>query len=143
MSRKGSSPIIRDAAPKWLGMLPREIEAKIAEMSKDGVQPAKIGLVLRDQFGVPNVKEATGKSVGTIVKAAGNAPSIPQELTNLIHRAIDLQEHLKGNRKDLHNTRGLELIEARIRKLAKYYQKHDELEAGWKYTRDGARLLVD
>jgi len=143
MSRKGSQAPIRDGAPAWLGMLPREIEKKIGEMAKDGVQPAKIGLVLRDSFGVPNVKEATGKTVAEIIKAAGYAPSIPQDLTNLIHRAIHLQEHLKNNRKDLHNTRGLELIEARIRKLAKYYQSKEMLDAGWKYTRDGARLLVD
>lgn len=143
MSRKGSSAVIRDSAPEWVGLLPREIEKKIAEMAKDGVQPAKIGLVLRDQFGVPNVKEATGKSLTTIIKESGNAPSTPQDLLNLVRRAIDLQEHLKDNRKDLHNTRGLELIEARIRKLAKYYQAKEELPATWKYTRDGARLLVD
>ncbi len=143
MSRKGSQAPIRDAAPEWLGMLPREIEKKVGEMAKDGVQPAKIGLVLRDSFGVPDVKQATGKSIGAIVAESGFAPSIPQELTNLIHRAINLQEHLKGNRQDLHNRRGLELIEARIRKLAKYYQKRGELPTTWKYTRDGARLLVD
>lgn len=143
MSRKGSQAPITDAAPEWLGMLPREIEAKVAEMAKDGTQPAKIGLVLRDSFGVPDVKQATGKSITTIIAEAGQAPSIPQDLTNLIHRAIDLQEHLKNNRQDLHNKRGLELIEARIRKLAKYYQKHGKLATTWKYTRDGARLLVD
>ncbi len=143
MSRKGSQAPIRDSAPEWLGLLPREIEKKIAEMAKDGVQPAKIGLVLRDQFGVPNVKEATGKSVGQIISESGNAPTTPQDLLNLVRRAIDLQEHLKNNRKDLHNTRGLELIEARIRKLAKYYQSKEQLSATWKYTRSGARLLVD
>lgn len=143
MSRKGSQAPITDAAPEWLGMLPREIESKVAEMAKDGVQPAKIGLTLRDSFGVPNVKQATGKSITAIIAEAGQAPSIPQDLTNLIHRAIDLQEHLKGNRQDLHNKRGLELIEARIRKLIKYYQKNGKVEAGFKYTRDGARLLVD
>lgn len=143
MSRKGSTAPIRDGAPAWVGLLPREIEKKVVEMAKDGVQPAKIGLVLRDQHGVPNVKEATGKTVTAIIEESGNAPSTPQDLVNLVRRAIDLQEHLKQNRKDLHNTRGLELIEARIRKLAKYYQRNGKLEAEWKYTRDGARLLVD
>lgn len=124
-------------------MLGREVEAKIIEMAKDGVQPAQIGLILRDTYGVPNVHELTGKKLGAIIADAGAAPVVPQELTNLINRAINLLEHLKGNRKDLHNTRGLELIEARIRKLAKYYKSRGELEASWKYTRGGARLLVD
>ncbi len=134
---------VRDQAPEWVTMLPREIEAKVVELAKDGVQPAAIGLQLRDSYGVPSVHEVTGKKIGQIISEAGIAAKVPQDLTNLIRRAINLQEHLQHNRKDLHNRRGLELIEARIRKLAKYYQKHDQLEASWKYTRDGARLLVD
>lgn len=143
MSRTGSTHPVRDEAPEWLGLPKREIEKKVVELAKNGVQPARIGLVLRDSYGVPNVHEATGKKVGAIIAEAGLNPSVPQELTNLINRAINLQEHIKHNRKDLHNTRGLELIEARIRKLAKYYQKRGELPTTWKYTRDGARLLVD
>lgn len=143
MSRSGSKHPVRDAAPEWVGLLPREIEKKVIEMAKDGVQPAQIGLRLRDSYGVPSVHEATGKKVGEIIAEADLAPSVPQELTNLIHRAINLQEHLKDNRGDLHNTRGLELIEARIRSLAKYYKKRGQLEQDWKYTRQGARLLVD
>lgn len=143
MSRQGSKKPVRDQAPEWVNMLPREIEAKVVEMAKDGVQPAKIGLTLRDSYGVPSVHEVTGKKVGQIIADAGVAPKLPQELGNLVRRAINLQEHLQHNRKDLHNTRGLELIEARIRKLAKYYQKNGQLETSWKYTRQGARLLVD
>ncbi|MGB1697101.1 MAG: 30S ribosomal protein S15 [Thermoplasmatota archaeon] len=143
MSRKGSMHPVRDASPEWVPMLGREVEAKIVEMAKDGVQPAQIGLILRDTYGVPNVHELTGKKLGAIIADAGAAPGVPQELTNLINRAINLLEHLKSNRKDLHNTRGLELIEARIRKLAKYYKSRGQLEASWKYTRGGARLLVD
>lgn len=143
MSRQGSRKPVRDQAPEWVSMLPREIEAKVIEMAKDGVQPAQIGLRLRDSYGVPSVHEVTGKKVGQIIADAGVGPKLPQELGNLVRRAINLQEHLQHNRKDLHNTRGLELIEARIRKLAKYYQKHGQLEASWKYTRQGARLLVD
>lgn len=134
---------VRDGAPEWVSMLPREVEAKVIEMAKDGVQPAIIGLKLRDTYGIPSVHEVTGKRVGQILKDAKLTPKVPQDLANLIRRAINLQEHLQGNRKDLHNTRGLELIEARIRKLAKYHQSRNELEASWKYTRSGARLLVD
>ncbi len=143
MSRKGSTKPVTDSAPEWVPMLGREVEAKVIEMAKEGVQPAVIGLKLRDQFGVPSVHDVTGKKVGQIIADAGLTQKVPQDLANLLRRAIALQEHLQHNRKDLHNTRGLELIEARIRKLAKYYQKRGQLEATWKYTRDGARLLVD
>ena len=143
MSRKGSMKPVRDGAPEWVSMLPREIEAKVVEMAKEGIQPAVIGLRLRDSYGVPSVHEVTGKKVSQILAEAKLTPKVPQDLQNLIRRAINLQEHLQSNRKDLHNTRGLELIEARIRKLAKYHQKRGELETTWKYTRQGARLLVD
>ncbi len=143
MSRIGSKKPVRDNAPEWVSMLPREIEAKVIEMAKEGTQPAVIGLKLRDSYGVPSVHEVTGKKVGQIIADAGAAPAVPQDLTNMIRRAINLQEHLQKNRKDLHNTRGLELLEARIRKLAKYYQKNGALPMDWKYTRKGARLLVD
>ena len=143
MSRTGSKKPVRDAAPAWVSMLPREVEAKVVELGKEGLQPAVIGLRLRDSHGVPSVQEVTGKKVGEILAANKLAPKVPVDLTNLIRRAIDLQEHLQANRKDLHNLRGLELIEARIRSLAKYYQRKGALPADWKYTRQGARLLVD
>jgi small subunit ribosomal protein S15 len=143
MSRSGSKNPVRDAAPEWVSMLPREIEAKAVELSKNGVSQARIGLILRDTHGVPNVQQATGKKLGDILAGAGVAAKVPEDLTNLINRAIAVQDHLKTNRKDLHNTRGLELIEARIRKLIKYYQSRGTLAADFKYTRQGARLLVD
>lgn len=142
MSSHPSSKPVRDAAPKWVPMLPREIEAKVAELARDGKQPAVIGLILRDSYGVPSVQESTGKKVSEIIAAAGAAPKIPQDLLNLVRRAIHLQEHLGANPRDLHNLRGLELMESRIRGLAKYYQAKGDLPATWQYTRDGARLLV-
>ncbi len=144
--RRGSSGSVKpvlDSAPEWVPMLPREVEAKIVELGKAGVQPAVIGVTLRDAYGVPNVNLVTGKSVTQILTEGGVEERVPVDLKNLINRAIGLLEHLQSNRKDLHNRRGLELIEARIRRLARYYKKTGALPAEWKYTRAGARLLVD
>lgn len=143
MSRTGSKKPVRDAAPEWVSMLPREVEAKVVELGREGLQPAVIGLRLRDSHGVPSVHEVTGKKVMQILADNGIGSKVPVDLANLIRRAIALQEHLQGNRKDLHNRRGLELIEARIRALARYYKTQGSLALEWKYTRQGARLLVD
>ena len=143
MSRHASSKPVRDAAPAWVPMLPREAEAKVVELAKEGKQPAIIGLILRDSYGIPSVHELTGKKIAQIMTEAGVSGKLPQDLQNLIQRAIHLQEHLAANTRDLHNMRGLELMEARIRGLAKYHQSKDELPADWNYTRGGARLLVD
>lgn len=143
MSRAGSRKPIRDAAPEWVAMLPREIEKKVVELGRQGMQPAAIGLRLRDQYGVPSVHESTGKRVTEILAANKLTPKIPVDLANLIRRSITLQEHLLRNRKDLHNQRGLEMMESRIRRLAHYYQKNEQLPADWKYSREASRLLVD
>jgi small subunit ribosomal protein S15 len=143
MSRHASSKPVRAAAPDWVPMLPREIESKVVELAKEGKQPAVIGLILRDSYGVPSFQEVCGKKIQQILKDAGLAGKLPQDLQNLVQRAIALQEHLSANPRDLHNLRGLELMESRIRALAKYYVGKGELPDTWAYTRAGARLLVD
>ncbi|MHB8632340.1 MAG: 30S ribosomal protein S15 [Thermoplasmatota archaeon] len=142
MSHHASSKPVRDAAPKWIPLLPRECEAKVVELAREGKQAAVIGLILRDSHGVPSVQELTGKKIAQIMEGAGVAPSMPQDLFNLIRRSITLQEHLAANSNDLHNLRGLELMESRIRGLAKYYRGLGRLPADWDYSRGGARLLV-
>ena len=111
-------------------------------MAKDGNGSAKIGLVLRDQYGVPDVKLATGKTVTAIMKEKGVAPALPEDLANLMRRAIDLNVHLKENRGDISNRRGLMLIEAKIRRLERYYKANGVLSADWKYSLNTAELML-
>jgi small subunit ribosomal protein S15 len=143
MSRHASSKPVRESAPEWVSLLPREVEAKVVELAKEGKQPAVIGLILRDSYGIPSVQEVTGKKIQQILKDAGLAGKLPQDLQNLVQRAIALQEHLAANPRDVHNLRGLELMESRVRALAKYYVARGDLPDAWAYTRAGARLLVD
>ena len=143
MSKHASSKPVREAAPSWVPMLPREVESKVIELAKEGKQPAVIGLILRDSFGIPSVHEVTGKKIQQILADNNLAGKLPQDLQNLVQRSIALQEHLAANPRDLHNLRGLELMESRIRALAKYHVSRGDLPEGWAYTREGARLLVD
>jgi small subunit ribosomal protein S15 len=124
-------------------MLPREVESKVIELAKEGKQPAVIGLILRDSYGIPSVHEVTGKKIQQILADNNLSGKLPQDLQNLVQRSIALQEHLAANPRDLHNLRGLELMESRIRALAKYHVGRGELPDTWAYTREGARLLVD
>jgi small subunit ribosomal protein S15 len=54
-----------------------------------------------------------------------------------------MQEHLPKHRKDLHNRRSLELLEAKIRRLAKYYRREGRLPEDWTYSAQTARLLLE
>lgn len=143
--RKGKScskrPLITEN-PTWVTISATEIEDIIVKMAKDGNGSAKIGLVLRDQYGVPDVKLATGKTVTQIMKEKGVAPALPEDIANLMRRAIDLNVHLKENRGDVSNKRGLMLIEARIRRLERYYKKNGVLPTDWKYSLNTAELML-
>jgi small subunit ribosomal protein S15 len=143
--RKGKScskrPLITEN-PAWVTLSATEIEDIIVKMAKDGNNSAKIGLVLRDQYGVPDVKLATGKTITAIMKEKGVAPALPEDLANLMRRAIDLNVHLKENRGDISNRRGLMLIEAKIRRLERYYKANNVLPDDWKYSLNTAELML-
>ena len=106
--RSGSSPQTRKENPKWSPKA-KEVEKVIMELSSEGKSSSEIGIILRDIHGVPSVKLATGKSITSILSDGGAASSLPEDLTNLMRKAVRLGEHLKINKKDIHNTRSLRL----------------------------------
>jgi len=145
--RKGKSgstrPVDRKEHPKWSSLNPREVESHVLDLAKQGKSTSEIGMVLRDQFAVPDVRLATGKSISTILAANNLKPEMPEDLRNLIGTALSLRKHLESNKKDLHNKRGLHLTESKIRRLAKYYIGAGELPEKWKYSPAQAKLLFE
>ena len=121
---------------------PDEIEKKIVELANAGYPPSMIGTILRDKYGVPLVKKILKKSITKVLEEHGLAPPLPEDLYNLIKHAIKVKKHLEIHRKDYHSMRGLQLIEAKIRRLAKYYHRVGKLPPDWKYRRETAELLL-
>jgi small subunit ribosomal protein S15 len=119
--------------PSWCKYQPEEVEAFIIKLAKEGHSLSKIGTILRDQYAIPLVKPITGKSISDTLEAAGMAPSMPEDLTNLIKKAQGLAVHMDKNKKDLHNKRSMQVIEARIHKLSRYYKREGVLPKNWKY----------
>ena len=143
--RKGKScskhPMVSEN-PAWVTLSATEIEDLIAKLAKDGIVSAKIGLILRDQYGVPDVKLATGKTITKIMEEKNVMPPLPEDLPNLMRRAISLNGHLKENKGDISNKRGLNMIEAKIRRLERYYKRNGVLPADWKYSLKNAELML-
>ncbi|HIQ32613.1 MAG TPA: 30S ribosomal protein S15 [Methanothermococcus okinawensis] len=139
----GSKKPLRTEPPKWVTMTPEEVESKVVELAKKGYQSAMIGLILRDTYGIPDVKLITGKSISDIMKEHNVYPEVPEDLLNLMKRAVNLRNHLENHPKDLHSKRGLQLIESKIRRLVKYYRRKKVLPENWKYTPEIAKLLVE
>ena len=143
--RKGKSGSTRPflkVNPAWVPMDAKEIEETILQLHAEGMKTAAIGLRLRDAFGVPNVRLATGKRVADILKAKGAKAELPDDLTALMKRAVELQGHVKGHPKDYSNKRGLHLIESKIRRLSRYYREQGVLPADWDYSLKAAELQV-
>jgi small subunit ribosomal protein S15 len=133
---KGKSHSIRPVSrrpPSWCKYQPEEVEAFVIKLAKDGHSLSKIGTILRDQYAIPLVKPITGKSISDILESAGLAPAMPEDLANLIKKAQSLTVHMEKNKKDLHNKRALQVIEARIYKLSRYYRRKGVLPPKWKY----------
>ncbi|MFX0194719.1 MAG: 30S ribosomal protein S15 [Candidatus Hodarchaeota archaeon] len=126
----------------WIKYSPEEIEEIIVKLSKEGIQAAMIGTVLRDTYGIPSVKIILDKPITAILKDHGLAPRIPEDLQNLVRSAIKLAKHIEAHPKDLHSLRGLQLAEARIHRLSKYYRQQGVIPSEWRYSRARAISLL-
>jgi len=144
--RKGKSSSkkpVRAEAPKWAKASTKDIEAQIVELAKKGKGPSKIGMILRDAQGVPDVRSVTKKSITQILADNNLQPEFPTDLTDLIKTAVKIRKHFDLNRQDMDAKRGLQLTEAKIRRLVKYYKREGRIPADWKYNLETARLLVE
>ena len=143
--RRGDSGSVRphrSEAPAWSNTDVKAIEKVIVDLKKEGYSSSKIGLVLRDQYGVPDVKLVMGKRIDQIIKENGLQSEIPEDLRNLMMKALGLRKHIVENRNDLHNKRQLQLTESKVRRLVKYYVSSGRLPGGWSYKPETAEILL-
>lgn len=128
--------------PKWVTSKKSEVEKLIVELAKQKYTSAQIGLILRDQYGIPDVKTITKKSISQIIKEHNFYPEIPEDLLRLLRKAVLLRGHLTKYKRDLHSKRGLENLESKIRRLGKYYSRTGKLPSDWRYSPEEAKLIV-
>ena len=141
--RHGKSHSIRPvtpSAPTWVKQTPAEIEELIVKYSKEGLKPSEIGVKLRDQYAIPLTKQIVKKSLVHILEQKGVKPEMPEDLNNLVTKALGLQKHLKAHKSDKRNVRSLELLEAKVHRLSSYYKKIDRIPKTWKYKAVIAQL---
>lgn len=141
---KGRSHSVRPVSkrsPSWCKYEPEEVEALVVKLAREGESTSRIGTILRDQHGIPLAKPITGKSITSLLKEADMAPSIPEDLGMLLRKAARLSTHLDRNKMDLANKRSLQVIEARIYKLSRYYKKKSVLSSDWKYQHKVASIV--
>jgi len=138
---KSTKPI-RKTKPSWVRYSSKEVEQLVLKLAKQDIKPSKIGIMLRDSYGIPDVKLITKKRITKILEENNIKLDLPEDLTNLIKKQIKIMKHLEKNKKDMPSKRGLQLTESKIRRLVKYYKKTKRLPLSWVYDRTRADFLI-
>jgi len=106
--------------PVWLKFNEKDVEAITLKLAKQGLTSEKIGLVLRDSYGIPTTK-VFGKKISQILKE--NKLYEDATLKNLEKKQETIRKHLEKNKQDKKTRRALTIISARIAKLKKYKKR--------------------
>jgi small subunit ribosomal protein S15 len=131
---------VSPSPPTWLDMTSGDVSSLVISLSREGLSPSEIGLNLRDYHAIPLVKPITGKTITQLLSDADVKKELPEDLEHLVEKAIGLQKHIKNHNTDHRNVRSLELIEAKIHRISKYYKRTGRLSRDWKYSAMIAQL---
>ena len=131
---------IEPKTPSWIKEDVKEIEELIVKYGKDDLTASQIGVKLRDQHSIPLVKPVIKKTISKVLEENDLKTDLPEDLNNIVKKAIGLQKHLKSNKGDNRNVRSLELIEAKVHRLSVYYKKIGRIPKNWKYKSIIAQL---
>ncbi len=142
----GSDKPTADEPPEWSDVEPEKIEQRVVELAEQGHDPSQIGIKLRDEgvtgTPVPDIKLATGKKVTQILDENDAKPEVPEDLYNLMVRAVRLREHVQENGQDFQNKRALQNTESKVRRLVNYY-RGGELDPEFTYSYDVATEIIE
>jgi small subunit ribosomal protein S15 len=142
----GSDKPVADEPPEWSDVDEADIEERVVELAEQGHDPSVIGMKLRDEgvkgTPIPDVKLATGRKITEILEAHDADGDLPEDLRNLMQRAIRLREHMEANPQDHQNKRSLQNTESKIRRLVDYY-RGDALDEDFTYSYDVAVELLE
>lgn len=141
--KAGSKKPIKKAVPTWLRYKAKEIEFLILKLAKEGKSPSQIGVILRDTYGIPDIRLITKKRVTTLLKEKKLRAEIPEDLMSLIKKNVTIMKHLETNKQDKTAKRGLQLTESKIKRLIKYYKKIGRLKSEWKYDPKKASMFIE
>ena len=127
----------------WVKFKPNEVKKLVLKYAKQGNAPSMIGMILRDEYGIPDVKNLVGLSIVKVLEEANFKMELPEELRALIKKSLDLRAHLENNVHDQPSKRSLSKTEARIRAKSAYFKKRGKLALDWKYEPERIKLLLN
>ena len=138
---KSSIPY-KKKAPRWLTVESGDLVKQMEQLAKKGYKPSQIGVILRDNFAIPQSRLITGAKILRLLKKKGLAPQIPEDLYHLMRRAVSIRKHIEKNKRDRDSKFRLILVESKIHRLVRYYKLTKQLPATWRYDYQTALALV-
>ncbi len=107
--------------PVWLKLTEEELKKIIAELAQKH-PPAMIGLVLRDQYGVPTTK-VYGKKLAEYLKEL--KIEYKKDLENVEKKTEKIKEHMKKHITDKKAKHKLQKSQSRVNSMKKYLAKRN------------------
>jgi ribosomal protein S15P/S13E len=98
-----------------------DIEAIVVDLGKKGNSPAKIGLILKEKYGVGKIK-VLGKKIAKILKE--NNIEYDDDLSFVNKKLNKIEEHYKKNKQDKRAKREVVRFVGLRKKLEKYNEKN-------------------
>ncbi len=140
--KSGSAKPGKMEKPSWLSQDEKTVEQVIVKLAKQGESASKIGVILRDSYGVPDVKTVCGKTISKILADNKVVKEIPDDLLALIGKDLAITKHLELNKKDMTAKRGQQLTVSKISRLVRYYKSKGVLPKDWTYDRSKAAQWI-
>jgi ribosomal protein S15P/S13E len=111
--------------PVWLKYTKTEVKEIIISLAKKDpeLSSEKIGLILRDSYGIPRVKIYQIK-IGQVLREAGLYKN--PDLKNLEKKQEKLKVHLEKNKQDKRTRRALTITFGKAKKTREYLIKRGE-----------------
>lgn len=141
--KSGSKKPIKKTQPVWVRYTQKEIELLIVKLAKEEKTASQIGLILRDTYGIPDVRSVTTKRITEILNEKNVATELPEDLRALIKKAAVIRRHLTTNKLDQPAKLGLTLTESKIKRLVKYYKNSNKISLDWKYDPKKANVYLE
>ena len=129
--------------PSWQRYKPKEVELLIMKLMKEGKSSSETGIILRDTYGIPNVRQITEKSILQIAEEKKLTKELPEDMVALMRRYVQITKHLETNKQDMSALRGLQLTDAKIKRLVKYYKQTSRISIDWKFKPENVKMYID
>ena len=103
--------------PTWVKMKEPELKKLITELSEKNA-PSQIGMILRDQYGIPSTR-VFGKKLKAYMQELGIERN--EDLENAEKKVENMKEHLKSNITDRKAKHKLQHAQSRLNITRKYF----------------------